>query len=54
MTLYPQVQKRAQDELDTKLGPGTMPTFEDRPQLPYIEAVAREVLRWHPALPQGK
>jgi hypothetical protein len=54
MTLYPQVQKRAQDELDTLLAPGLMPTFEDRPRLPYIEAVTREVMRWHPVAPEGE
>jgi cytochrome P450 len=54
MALYPQVQERAQKELDSVLVPGVMPTFEDRPRLPYIEAITREVLRWHPVAPQGK
>jgi hypothetical protein len=31
MTLYPEVQKRAQEELDAILAPDVMPTFEDRP-----------------------
>lgn len=53
MTLYPQVQQRAQEELDAVLSSGTMPTFADRPQLPYIEAITREALRWHPTLPQS-
>jgi hypothetical protein len=53
MTLYPDVQRRAQEELNTVLPPGSMPTFADRPQLPYIEAVVREVVRWHPVSPQG-
>ena len=54
MTLYPEVQRRAQEELDSVLAPGVMPTLEDRPQLPYIEAVVREILRWYPVLPQGR
>ena len=53
MAANPSVQSRAQSELDTVLGPGRTPTFEDRPRLPYIEAVCREVLRWRPAVPLG-
>jgi cytochrome P450 len=54
MTLYPQVQKLAQEELDRVLASDAMPTFEYRPQLPYIEAVTREVVRWHPVAPEGE
>lgn len=46
MAQYPEVQKRAQDELDRVVGFGQIPSFEDRPKLVYIEAVVREVLRW--------
>ncbi|KAK7449278.1 cytochrome p450 [Stygiomarasmius scandens] len=53
MSFYPDVQAKAQKELDTVLGPGKLPTFEDRSSLPYIEAVYREVMRWHPAIPLG-
>jgi len=53
MSLYPDVQQKAQQELDTVLGPGKVPTFEDRSSLPYVEAVYREVMRWHPAIPMG-
>ncbi|KAK7434380.1 cytochrome p450 [Stygiomarasmius scandens] len=53
MSLYPNVQQKAQQELDTVLGPGKLPTFEDRASLPYVEAVYREVMRWHPAIPMG-
>ncbi|KAK7438218.1 hypothetical protein VKT23_018149 [Stygiomarasmius scandens] len=54
MSLYPDVQVKAQRELDQVIGPGKLPTFDDRPSLPYVEAVYREVMRWHPALPTGK
>ncbi|THU95211.1 cytochrome P450 [Dendrothele bispora CBS 962.96] len=53
MSLYPDIQLKAQQELDTVLGRGKTPTFDDRSSLPYIEAVYREVMRWHPALPVG-
>ncbi|KAL4959505.1 cytochrome P450 [Aspergillus stella-maris] len=53
MSLYPEVQKRAQQELDAVLGSATLPTFVDRPKLPYIEAIVKEALRWHPVAPMG-
>ena len=46
MTLYPEVQRRAQAELDAVVGRDRLPTFEDRRQMPYVENVAREALRW--------
>ncbi|KAJ3540051.1 hypothetical protein NMY22_g4463 [Coprinellus aureogranulatus] len=46
MAKYPEVQKKAQAELDRVVGFGQIPTFEDRPKLVYIQAVIREVLRW--------
>jgi hypothetical protein len=53
MSLYPDVQLKAQQELDAVLGEGKTPTFEDRPSLPYVEAIFQEVMRWHPAIPMG-
>ncbi|KAL4972955.1 cytochrome P450 [Aspergillus desertorum] len=53
MALYPDVQRRAQEELDAVLGPTKLPTFEDRAKLPYIEAIVKEALRWHPVAPMG-
>lgn len=51
MLLNPEVQARAQAEIDSVLGSVRLPNFEDRASLPYVEAVLREVLRWHPAVP---
>ncbi|KAG1840821.1 cytochrome P450 [Suillus subalutaceus] len=51
MTLFPDVQKKAQAEIDTVVGPDRLPSFSDRPSLPYIEALAKEVLRWNVAIP---
>ncbi|THU83417.1 cytochrome P450 [Dendrothele bispora CBS 962.96] len=53
LILYPEVQSKAQEELDRVLGPGRIPNFKDRQDLPYVEAIYREVMRWHPALPMG-
>ncbi|KAI0357869.1 CyP450 monooxygenase [Trametes cingulata] len=53
MTCYPEVQKKAQKELDTVVGQNRLPTFEDRDSLPYINAVAKECLRWQSVVPLG-
>ncbi|KZV72773.1 cytochrome P450 [Peniophora sp. CONT] len=47
MALYPDVQKRAQEELDAVLG-GALPTFADQDSLPYVNALVKEVFRWYP------
>jgi len=48
---HPQVQRKAQEEIDRVMGSSHLPTFEDRKSLPYIDAIYREVLRWKPPLP---
>ncbi|PIL25358.1 cytochrome P450 [Ganoderma sinense ZZ0214-1] len=53
MALYPEVQKKAQQELDAVVGTERLPDFSDRPSLPYITAIVKELLRWHPAIPTG-
>ncbi|KAH7911996.1 cytochrome P450 [Hygrophoropsis aurantiaca] len=53
MLLYPDVQKRAQAEIDAVIDSKRLPTFEDRYSLPYVDAILREVLRWHPVVPLG-
>lgn len=53
LTLYPNVRRRAQQELDSVLGRDRLPTFEDRPRLPYIDAMCKEVLRWRMVVPLG-
>jgi hypothetical protein len=53
MVTYPEVQKRAQKELDTVVGQTRIPTYADLPHLPYIRAVVKEVLRWRPPGPLG-
>ncbi|KAH9975190.1 CyP450 monooxygenase [Russula compacta] len=49
--LHPDIQKMAQEELDNVTGRERLPTFEDRPRLPFVDAVCKEVLRWRPVVP---
>jgi len=53
MSLYPEVQKKAQAEIDAVIGPNRLPDFQDRPSLPYINAVVKESSRWNLVLPLG-
>ena len=52
--MFPEKQKKAQEELDRVVGPERLPTFEDRPSLPYVEAIISECFRWHPTSPAGE
>ncbi|KAI0693294.1 cytochrome P450 [Cerioporus squamosus] len=51
MACYPDVQKKAQAELDAVVGPSRLPDHSDRRDLPYINAMVKEALRWGPVLP---
>ena len=53
MVLHPDVQDKAQKELDAVIGRKRLPTFEDRPSLPYINAIVKELVRWHVVAPTG-
>jgi cytochrome P450 len=53
LVLYPDVKERAQAELDSVLARDKLPEFEDRPRLPYINALCRELLRWRLVAPLG-
>ena len=53
MALYPEVQKKAQAEIDDVVGPNRIPDFKDRSSLPYINAVIKELSRWNLVVPFG-
>lgn len=53
MALNPHIQDKAQAELDTILGPYTLPKLSDREKLPYTNAIVKESLRWYPVAPMG-
>jgi len=52
MVRYPLVQRMAQSEIDAAVI-NRLPNFTDRERLPYIGALCKEVLRWHPVGPLG-
>ena len=51
MASNPHIQKRAQTDLETVVGPSRLPTMEDKPGLPYITAIVKECLRWRSVVP---
>jgi cytochrome P450 len=53
MVAFPEVQRRAQAEIDAVVGRTRLPTYADAPRLPYVRAVVREVLRWRSPLRLG-
>lgn len=53
MAVFPEAQRKAQEEIDRVVGQDRLPNVSDRPNLPYVEALVKEVLRWHPVAPMG-
>ncbi|KAI0258889.1 cytochrome P450 [Gloeopeniophorella convolvens] len=51
MLKYPEVQREAQSEIDRVVGTSRLPDFTDHDALPYVGAVLKETLRWHPVTP---
>ena len=50
---YPEVQRKAQEEIDRVVRSDRLPGFQDRENLPFVDAILKEVLRWHPVAPMG-
>lgn len=53
MVLYPNIQKKAQQEIDYIIGTRRLPTLADRAHLPYLNALCLEIYRWNPSAPLG-
>ena len=53
LSLFPDVQRRAQEELDRLVGPNRLPDFSDYDDLVYIQAIALEAMRWMVVFPLG-
>ena len=53
MTVFPDAQRTAQEEIDRVIGMDRLPTAADRENLPYVNAVVKEAQRWHPIAPMG-
>ena len=48
MVVHPAIQDKAQAQIDAVVGKDILPSIEDRPLLPFIDAISREVLRYNP------
>jgi hypothetical protein len=53
MVLNPEKQKLAQQEIDEYLQSTRLPEISDRGNLPYVDALVKETMRWHPVNPIG-
>jgi len=53
MARYPEVQAKVQEELDMVVGSGRLPSLQDKPLLPYTEAVVMEIQRYANIVPTG-
>ena len=51
MLVNPDAMRKAQAEIDTIIGPERLPTLSDRDQLPYVQALFLETVRWQPITP---
>ncbi|KAK0652564.1 cytochrome P450 [Cercophora newfieldiana] len=49
----PHVQRKAQEEVDRVVGRDRLPTWEDTPNLPYMNLVLQETYRMNPLSPLG-
>jgi hypothetical protein len=52
MVLHPEVQKRAQADID-QIAQNRLPTLDDYDALPYVTAIIKESARWGPTVPLG-
>ncbi|KAJ9096005.1 hypothetical protein QFC21_005369 [Naganishia friedmannii] len=52
--VYPDAQRRVQDELDRVIGRERLPTFDDQEDLPVTWAFIRETYRWRPVSSGGE
>ncbi|KAF9465137.1 cytochrome P450 [Collybia nuda] len=53
MTRRPEIQRKAQEELDSVLHGERLPVFSDQESMPYITALVKEILRFFPITPLG-
>ncbi|KAK0229095.1 cytochrome P450 [Armillaria nabsnona] len=51
LTAFPEVQRKAQEEIDRVLGGQRIPTLDDFTSLPYVQAVIKETHRFRPVAP---
>lgn len=54
MALHPDVQAKAQAQIDDIVGRERLPSLDDYERLPYIRAIMKELLRWRGIGPLGR
>jgi len=52
--IHPEAQRKAQAEIDRIIGNDRFPTLADMSNLPYTEALVKEVFRWNLVTPLGE
>ncbi|CAE6427762.1 unnamed protein product [Rhizoctonia solani] len=53
MAMHPEIQAKAQAEIDSVLQGARLPEINDRESLPYVERIVKEVFRWKAVVPLG-
>lgn len=53
MVMFPDAQRKAQEEIEHAVGSDRLPSFEDRDRLPFVSGVVKEAWRWNPVGPMG-
>ncbi|QRV88351.1 cytochrome P450 family protein [Ceratobasidium sp. AG-Ba] len=53
MIQFPEIQKKAQAEIDSVVGMNRLPNMDDRSRLSYVNRLVDEVMRWRPVIPTG-
>lgn len=53
MMMFPEVQKKARDLLDSAVGSDRLPNLDDCADLHYIQAIVKETIRWMPTIIMG-
>lgn len=53
MSMFPDVQRKAQEEIDRVVGTSRLPAASDRDNLQFVNLIVEEAQRWHPITPMG-
>ena len=51
MALHPEIQQRAQEEIDSVIGTQRLPNMHDKENLPYMNCIIKEVMRFATIVP---
>ena len=52
--MHPEAQFKAFEEINRVIGQDRLPTMADMKDLPYVEALWKETLRWSPPIPTSE